>query len=417
MIDLKFDCVSKKYRIYHESEETNSRVGLRRIARRLGGKWEDFWALRDVSFEVERGEALGIVGQNGAGKSTILKLLYNITTPTKGRIFVNGRLAALIEVASGFHPELTGRENVFLNGSLLGMKRNEIKKKLDSIVDFAGVSAFIDTPVKRYSSGMYLRLGFAIAAHLDPDILLLDEVLAVGDAVFQTKCIERIRQLRNDGTTIVFVSHNLGAVQSLCNRVFLLRKGEIYRSGPPADVISEYEHMLTNMPATASAQLSAVDATSPVRITSVNLFNSAGRKTTMFATGDEVRAEVEFTVHEPVEDALIELRFYSIFHNLHSHFSTDSEGVKLDLEKGRGIVEFFCPELSLEPAAFSVEASIRHRQSDFTEHLDYKHASNIHVTKGKPVHGVFHTFHTWNLKSDLQQDDQANATAIVGTDD
>ena len=228
MIDLKFDRVSKNYRIFHEAEEENSPKGLGRLTRRLRGNWTDFWAIRDVSFEVHRGEALGIIGQNGAGKSTILKLLYNITTPTKGRIAVNGRLAALIEVASGFHPELTGRENVFLNGSLLGMKRREIKRKLDSIVDFAGVSAFIDTPVKRYSSGMYLRLGFAIAAHLDPDILLLDEVLAVGDAVFQTRCIERINQLRNAGTTIVFVSHNLSAVQSLCDRVFLLRQGEIH---------------------------------------------------------------------------------------------------------------------------------------------------------------------------------------------
>ena len=399
MIDLKFDRVSKKYRIYHESEDQKSPSGLGRITRRLRGNWDDFWALRDVSFEVQRGEAVGIIGQNGAGKSTILKLLYNITTPTKGRIVVNGRLAALIEVASGFHPELTGRENVFLNGSLLGMKRSEIRNKLDSIVDFAGVSAFIDTPVKRYSSGMYLRLGFAIAAHLDPDILLLDEVLAVGDAVFQTKCIERIRQLRNDGTTIVFVSHNLNAVQSLCDRVFLLRKGEVFRSGPPRDVISEYEHMLTHMPVSTSAQPADVAAGSPVQITAVNLFNSAGRKTTMFATGDEVRAEVEFDVREPVDDAVIELRFYSIFHNLHSHFSTESEGVKLDLEKGRSCVEFFCPELPFEPAAFSVEASIRRRQSDFTEHLDYKHATNLHVTKGKPVNGAFHTFHTWSLTS------------------
>jgi ABC-type polysaccharide/polyol phosphate transport system ATPase subunit len=399
MIDLKFDCVSKKYRIYHESEEEKSPSGLSRVVGRLRGNWDDFWALRDVSFEVQRGEALGIIGQNGAGKSTILKLLYNITTPTKGRICVNGRLAALIEVASGFHPELTGRENVFLNGSLLGMKRSEIRKKLDNIVDFAGVSAFIDTPVKRYSSGMYLRLGFAIAAHLDPDILLLDEVLAVGDAVFQSKCIERIQQLRNGGTTIVFVSHNLGAVQSLCDRVFLLRQGEIFRSGPPRDVIAEYEHMLTNMPAVV-AEHGDAGARSAVQITSVSLFNSSGRKTTMFATGDEVRAEVEFVAYERVDDALVELRFYSIFHNLHSHFTTDSEGVKLDLEKGRGVIEFFCPELPFEPAAFSVEASIRRRESDFMDHLDYKTGTSIHVTKGKPVHGSFHTFHTWSAKSD-----------------
>ena len=406
MIDLKFDRVSKKYRIYHQSEEGKSQHGLGRIVHRLRGNWDNFWALRDVSFEVERGEALGIIGQNGAGKSTILKLLYNITTPSKGTIRVNGRLAALIEVASGFHPELTGRENVFLNGSLLGMKRSEIRKKLDSIVDFAGVSAFIDTPVKRYSSGMYLRLGFSIAAHLDPDILLLDEVLAVGDAVFQTKCIERIQQLRNAGTTIVFVSHNLSAVQSLCDRVFLLRQGEIFRNGPPRDVIAEYEHMLTNMPApTTPSALTDSSATSPVQILSVNLFNSAGRKTTMFATGDEVRVEVEYIASETLEDALVEVYFYSIFHNLHSHFSTESEDVKLDLEKGRGIVEFFCPELPFEPASFSVEASIKHRQSDFTQHLDYKTATNIHVTKGKAVNGVFHTFHTWSLKTASPDDD------------
>lgn len=412
MIDLKFDRVSKKYRIYHETEDGKSRAGLGRIVRRLRGNWDDFWALRDVSFEVQRGEALGIIGQNGAGKSTILKLLYNITTPTKGRICVNGRLAALIEVASGFHPELTGRENVFLNGSLLGMKRSEIKKKLDSIVDFAGVSAFIDTPVKRYSSGMYLRLGFAIAAHLDPDILLLDEVLAVGDAVFQSKCIKRIQELRDAGTTIVFVSHNLGAVQSLCDRVFLLRQGEIFASGPPSDVIAEYEHMLTTSPSTAPARLGDVDTSSPVQITAVNLFNSEGRKTTMFATGDEMRAEVEFLVNEPVDDVMVELRFFSMFHNLHSHFTTAGEDVRLDLEKGKGVVEFFCPELPFEPASFSVEASIKHRHSDFTAHLDYKHATDIYVTKGKPVNGSFHTFHKWSIKQDLHPHDEPNATAV-----
>ena len=412
MIDLKFDCVSKKYRIYHEAEDGKSPTGLGRIVHRLRGNWDDFYALRDVSFEVQRGEAVGIIGHNGAGKSTILKLLYHITAPTKGRIFVNGRLAALIEVASGFHPELTGRENVFLNGSLLGMKRSEIRKKLDSIVEFAGVSAFIDTPVKHYSSGMYLRLGFAIAAHLDPDILLLDEVLAVGDAVFQSKCIERIQQLRKAGTTIVFVSHNLGAVQSLCDRVFLLRKGEVVTSGPPHEVIAEYEHMLTNMPSKAPVRLEDVDASSPVQITDVNLFNSEGRKTTMFATGEEMRAEVEFFAKERVEDALVELRFFSMFHNLHSHFTTASDEVRLDLEKGRGVIEFFCPELPFEPASFSVEASIKHRHSDFTAHLDYKHATDIYVTKGKPVNGAFHTFHTWNLKTDLQPDDQPDAEAV-----
>ena len=414
MIDLKFDHVSKKYRIYHEAEGKTSPTKLQRLTQRLRGNWTDFWALRDVSFEVKRGEALGLIGQNGAGKSTILKLLYNITAPTKGRIQINGRLAALIEVASGFHPDLTGRENVYLNGSLLGMKRREISRKLDSIVEFAGVSAFIDTPVKRYSSGMYLRLGFAIAAHLDPDILLLDEVLAVGDAEFQSRCLERINQLRRAGTTIVFVSHNLGAVENLCDRVFLLRQGEIFRSGPPRYVISEYEHMLTSMPAKAGAGLIDVDAVPAAQIASVIFYNSEGRRTTMFATGDWARAEVEFIVHEPVEDVLIEVYFYSIFGNIHTHFSTDVNGARLDLPKGRGMIEFCCPQLPFEVAAFNVEAGIKLRGSSFNEHLDYKHFSSINITKGKPVHGAFHTPHTWTLRSvAAQETDNADAPVVV----
>jgi len=398
MIDLKFDSVSKKYRVYHELDAESSENILLRLRHKVRGNWNDFWALRDVSFEVPRGEALGIIGQNGAGKSTILKLLYNITAPSKGRISINGRLAALIEVASGFHPDLTGRENVYLNGSLLGMNRREISRKLDSIVDFAGVSAFIDTPVKRYSSGMYLRLGFAIAAHLDPDILLLDEVLAVGDAEFQSKCIQRINQLRKDGTTIVFVSHNLGAIENICDRVLLLRNGEIFRSGKPRYVISEYEHLLTNMPAWSSSGFKEGGVQSAAEITSVAFFNSMRRRATIFATGEEARAEVELVVHEPIEDALIEVYFYSAFGNLHTHLSTEVEGNKLNLAPGRSVVEFICPEIPLEAASFKIEASIRRRESSFNEHIDYKHAAGVNIIKGKPVHGVYHTPHTWRLK-------------------
>jgi lipopolysaccharide transport system ATP-binding protein len=399
MIDLKFETVSKRYRIFKESETGGSRNALARLSQRLRGNWNDFWALRDVSFDVNRGEALGIIGHNGAGKSTILKLLYNITTPTKGRIRVNGRLSALIEVASGFHPDLTGRENIYLNGSLLGMKRSEIRSKLDRIVDFAGVSAFIDTPVKRYSSGMYLRLGFSIAAHLDPDILLLDEVLAVGDAQFQSRCLERVNQLRRAGTTIVFVSHNLGAIENLCDRVFLLRQGEIFRSGPPRYVISEYEHLLTSMPAAAAKGLMDVHDAPAAQIVSVNFYNSEQRRTTMFATGDEARVEVELEVHQPVEDAMIEVYFYSIFGNIHSHFSTEIDGPRLDLEKGRCVVEFHCPQLPFEVAAFNIESSIKLRGSSFNEHIDYKRTGSINITHGKPIHGVFHTPHTWTVRS------------------
>src|SRR6478735_8868299 len=207
MHDLEIDHVSKRYRVRADrSAASDAGNVLTRTLQRLRPRSEEFWALRDVSIQVNRGEALGIIGHNGAGKSTILKLIANITVPTSGEIRINGRLSALIEVGSGFHPELTGRENIYLSGSILGMRRREIVEKLERIIDFAGVRDFIDTPVKHYSSGMYVRLGFSIAAHLEPDILLLDEVLAVGDAAFQAKCLDRINELHPQGRTIVFIS-------------------------------------------------------------------------------------------------------------------------------------------------------------------------------------------------------------------
>jgi ABC-type polysaccharide/polyol phosphate transport system ATPase subunit len=397
MINLRFDRVSKRYRIDRESKESRDLNPLTRKFRNLIRGGEDFWALRNVSFEVSRGEAVGIIGHNGAGKSTILKLLYNITTPTEGEITIHGKLSALIEVASGFHPELTGRENVYLNGSLLGMKRNEITSKLDSIVEFAGVAKFIDTPVKRYSSGMYLRLGFAIAAHLDPDILLLDEVLAVGDAGFQAKCIDRITELKRAGNTIVFVSHNLGAVESLCDRVLLVNQGQIVMSGPPREVIGEYEKLQLSTPASETRKLTIVKDSPPVEIVSLTFLNDKGQRTTMFQTGSPARAEVRFLAHEAVKDVVFELYFYSVYGNLHTHISTEV-GNRIDLEPGNGIIEFYVPEMLFEVAAFNVEVSVKHRGSHHLEHINYKHGTMINVGRGVTVHGNYHMPHTWQVK-------------------
>jgi len=199
-----------------------------------------FWALRDISFEVKQGEVLGIIGKNGAGKSTLLKILSKVTTPTRGQIKIKGRVASLLEVGTGFHPELTGRENIFLNGAILGMSKTEIKRKFDEIVAFAEVEKFIDTPVKRYSSGMYVRLAFAVAAHLEPEILLVDEVLAVGDAQFQKKCLGKMGDVAKEGRTVLFVSHNMAAIASLCGRGVLLCEGEIKKVGETSSVISDY---------------------------------------------------------------------------------------------------------------------------------------------------------------------------------
>lgn len=200
----------------------------------------DFWALRDTSFEVRPGEVLGVIGRNGAGKSTLLKILSRVTWPTEGRAEIAGRVSSLLEVGTGFHQELTGRENVFLNGSILGMSRREIKQKFDDIVDFAGIGQFIDTPVKRYSSGMRVRLGFAVAAHLDPDVLIIDEVLAVGDAEFQRRCLGKMEEVAHEGRTVVFVSHNMGAVQALCNRGIVLSDGRITCDAPIEQAVDSY---------------------------------------------------------------------------------------------------------------------------------------------------------------------------------
>lgn len=246
---IKVENISKRYIIDHKAKNTKSTfrdVITENISRLFSGKKrektlkEEFWALRDVSFEVQQGDRLGIVGHNGAGKSTLLKILSRITDPTQGQITLKGRVASLLEVGTGFHPELTGRENIYLNGAILGMHRHEITKSFDAIVDFAGVERFLDTPVKRYSSGMFVRLGFAIAAHLEPEILIVDEVLAVGDADFQKKCLGKMRDISESGRTLIFVSHNLTAIQSLCNKSLYFEKGQLIQQGDTQQIVTAY---------------------------------------------------------------------------------------------------------------------------------------------------------------------------------
>ena len=252
-IAIRVQNVSKCFRLgeverYRTLRDTLTRVGRRFLGReassapvhRHSSKDNEFWALKDVSFDVKHGDVVGIIGRNGAGKSTLLKILSRITEPTSGRAELNGRVGSLLEVGTGFHPELTGRENIYLNGAILGMTRREIRAKFDDIVAFAEIETFLDTPVKRYSSGMYMRLAFSVAAHLDPDILLVDEVLAVGDAAFQKKCLGRVEQISGQGRTVVIVSHNMTVISTLSDRVVWLEAGRIIDEGSPADVIARY---------------------------------------------------------------------------------------------------------------------------------------------------------------------------------
>jgi ABC-type polysaccharide/polyol phosphate transport system ATPase subunit len=368
MIDLSLKQVSKRYRIRRESDSaSNSWLSkLTSLTRK-----EDFWALKDVSFEVPRGQALGIIGHNGAGKSTILKLLSRITTPSVGEIMINGRLSALIEVGSGFHPELTGRENIYLNGSILGMMRREINEKLDSIVSFAELRQFIDTPVKRYSSGMYVRLGFSIAAHLNPDILLLDEVLAVGDAAFQQKCIERIMELQKAGTTIVFISHDLRAVQKLCDRVILLRRGQIEADGDPDETIELYQSLSQQLG--GHAQGSHVqEPTREAVVLSLKFYDEAGNECLSFETGKPMKAVLNYRVDKPARDVMFEVQFYSQEGHLITFFTSETTGEQIDLEPGEGTMEFDCSSVGLGPDVYLVDTGIRNRRAPYGIDIDWR---------------------------------------------
>lgn len=258
-----------------------------------GDELEEFWALQDMNFEIRRGDVVGIIGRNGAGKSTLLKILSRITEPSAGRVTIHGRVASLLEVGTGFHPELTGRENIYLNGAVLGMKRTEVKRKFDEIVAFAGVERFLDTPVKRFSSGMYVRLAFAIAAHLEPEILIVDEVLAVGDVEFQDKCLGKMQDVSRGGRTVLFVSHNMAAVKSLTSRGLTLDGGRVTFDGATNLAIARYlENKTARREATESKAPSGQGA--HTRIRSVGLLNDAGEWTTNYKAGSLFRIELEF---------------------------------------------------------------------------------------------------------------------------
>ncbi|EFK08373.1 ABC transporter, ATP-binding protein [delta proteobacterium NaphS2] len=305
---------------------------------------EEFWALKDLSLNVKQGEVVGIIGRNGAGKSTLLKILSRITEPTTGRIHIRGRIASLLEVGTGFHPELTGRENIFLNGSILGMSRSEINKKFNEIVEFAEIEKFLDTPVKRYSSGMYVRLAFAVAANLDSEILLIDEVLAVGDYSFRKKCLHRMGDITQKGRTILFVSHDLGAIRSLCHKSLWLDKGIIRKEGNTPSVVREYEttQILNNSQGTLSVRREYEDVRHrPFHIQHVEIKNEKGEYTNIFHFKDKMTLLVELSGTASTPEYSLEFRIYGqqgelaamgasgAYHN--KYFEKSVKAVRIDI--------------------------------------------------------------------------------------
>jgi len=347
-----------------------------------GNDSREFWALYDVSFEVRRGEAFGIVGHNGAGKSTALKILSRIMKPTKGQMIVNGRLSALIEVTAGFHQDLTGRENIFLNGTILGMSKREIASKLDQIIAFSGLESFIDTPVKRYSSGMYARLGFSVAAHVDPEVLIVDEVLSVGDYVFQQRCMERMRSVINSGTTVLFVSHNLKAVTELCQRAMLLDHGKAVMIGPTDSVVRRYLN---------DALKPNVEENKALYISAVRVRDRSGEQS-KFESGQTAWVDVEVTALQPVESLAIVLWFADETQYIIFDTSTERLGrTPFSLQAGESYRSTFELSLNMAHGTFHVCAAVY--RYDVQKEYDRKApAATVFVGSNMAVRGAVNCF-------------------------
>ena len=319
------------------------------------------WALKNVSFEVPQGEVLGIIGHNGSGKSTILKIFSRITFPTRGQVEIRGRSACLLEVGTGFHPELTGRENVYLNGTVLGMKKKEIDRKFDEIVDFSGVEKFIDTPVKRYSSGMAVRLAFAVAAHLEPEILIIDEVLAVGDAEFQAKCIGKMSSFAKEGRTVLFVSHNMGAVSELCSRVLWLHKGCVKLDATPSEAVNKYLSTGGNKRGTWKGSLPVERSGRMAQLLHARVFSEGGDPTsTLFSFNERIQVEIQYQVNMPVKlfKAYLLLRD-SLRNIIWASHDSDGRGTEPQ-DRDPGIYSSICvfPLHLLRPGGYAVTIGI-----------------------------------------------------------
>jgi ABC-type polysaccharide/polyol phosphate transport system ATPase subunit len=346
---VRFDRVSKRFRLGEGREslvELIAAAGRRLIGQSRPRDATSFLALNDVSFDVPKGDTLGIIGPNGAGKSTALKLLAGILRPDSGSIAVQGRLAALIEVGAGFHGDLTGRENIFLHAAILGMRRAEVRGKLDTIVSFAGLERFLDMPVKRYSSGMYARLGFSIAAHVEPDVLLVDEVLSVGDAVFRVRCLERMKQLVRAGTTLIFVTHDLGQMQAVCARAVVLSHGRVAFAGRSKEAVAHYLAAMSQVMADRPGDMSA-ESSAGVDVFGVRLLSADGAERANIEANRPVRIEIDLESRRPFNELAVELNLRSGTQEAVASFNSSRSGVTYELPSGRHSIRVDLPSLPL----------------------------------------------------------------------
>jgi lipopolysaccharide transport system ATP-binding protein len=361
------------------------------------------WALRDVSFTIDTGETLGIIGRNGAGKSTLLKVISRITEPTRGAIDLYGRVGSLLEVGTGFHPELTGRENIFLNGAILGMRKAETERKFDEIVAFSEIEKFIDTPVKYYSTGMYMRLAFSVAAHLEPEILLVDEVLAVGDDAFQKKCLGKMDDISKQGRTVLFVSHNLGAIEHLCSRVLLLQKGELVDDGAPVEVIKSYLTSLSS-PDQAARQVFPASANKKAWITCMEFINQANPASTDIGMAAPITIGVGIKCRASIGRPILLIQIVSLTGQVvFSAYTYESAGVVPTLSD-EGLIYCHIPSHPLTPGKYFVNAvlgEVGQRVDEQVAALSFDVLPSDVYKTGKPPNpetsGVCWTPHTWEF--------------------
>jgi ABC-2 type transport system ATP-binding protein len=361
---LAVNALWKSYRLYHERNQYLKAAILK--GRRA--RYEEFWALKGIDFDVPSGSTFGVIGSNGSGKSTLLKTMAGILLPEKGSVEIEGRVSALLELGAGFHPELSGRENVFLNGAILGMSKKDIVSRYDAIVEFAGLEDFIDTPVKNYSSGMFVRLGFAVAANVEPDVLLIDEVLSVGDETFQRRCAEKIDEFRRDGRTIIFVSHGLGQVAQLCEDVAWIEKGELQMLGPAAEVIAAYQgesHQAQRVEGEQGSRWGSGEA----QIVAVELRDGDGSPQTLLSTLEPASIHVELTAHTPLQDTVVGVRIDSLAGVEVWSTSTRRNGRTIGLIDGPASVDIAIASLPLLEGVYDLTVSL----TDHTEVHPYDH--------------------------------------------
>ena len=390
--------LSKRYRIgqlqsaYGTLRDSLAGATRRAVRRERADEHTEIWALRDVSFDVQQGEVLGIVGSNGAGKSTLLKVLTRITAPSGGRAEIRGRVGSLLEVGTGFHPELTGRENIYLNGAILGMKRREIREKLGEIIEFSGVEAFLDTPVKRYSSGMYVRLAFSVAAHLEPEILFVDEVLSVGDAEFQRRCLGRMEDFGANGRTVLFVSHNMQAVAQLCDRAILIDKGRIAMDGRSGEVVARY--LQTSAGAGSSRTWDDLDAPGDdlVRLRSVRIVDRSGETVDYVDVRDPVGIEIGFSVVRDGQPVLPKLKLVADGRIAFNAMDVDERWSEPS-PPGDYVATAWIPGNYLNEGLMSVDAAVCSiRSPKLHHHVSVHEAVSFHVQdpgEGDSARGTF----------------------------